>query len=170
MSHPYLDDAARGRRILVTIASLSCATNLVRPSSRLFAGGTAGAQRPRNHDEEYSMNKQPTTTSATPHVAHPPGHPLKEGAAYDKRELRERVADEQAILEKELERLQAIEPAPTSHPQLDTIAAALAALKVILPADGATISEVSAAELSRWIEAAPFVGDEKTRHERRERK
>jgi hypothetical protein len=115
------------------------------------------------------MNKQSANGDPTKKNSRP-GHPLKAGAAYDKRELRERVAERQAVLEKELERLQAFTPAPTSHPQLDEINACLAALKTMLPAPGAIISEVSAAELSRWLENAPYVVDEKTRSKRHELK
>ncbi len=114
------------------------------------------------------MNKQTNTQDANK-SASPPGHPLKEDAAYDKRELRERLAERQEILEKELARLQAMSPVPTSTPQIDTIAASLAALKTMLPAAGGVISEVTAAELSRWLDDAPFVADAKTRHARRER-
>lgn len=98
-----------------------------------------------------------------------PNHPLKEGAAYDKRELRERIAEREGILTRELARLQAITPAPTSQPQADTISASLAALKTLLPENGGTISEVSAAELNRWLEEAPSVLDDKSRHARHER-
>ena len=114
------------------------------------------------------MNKQTDSEEATK-KASAPNHPLKEGAPYDKRELRERIAEGKEILEKELLRLQATTPMPTSTPQIDTIAASLAALKTLLPADGAVISEVSAAELSRWLEETPFVADKATRHARRER-
>jgi hypothetical protein len=81
--------------------------------------------------------------------------------AYNKRELRERIADHRVILEKELERLQAITPAPTSHPELDMIGASLAALKTLLPTPDAIISEVSAAELTRWLASTPFVVEHK---------
>jgi hypothetical protein len=113
------------------------------------------------------MNTKTSPEEVT-HKVSPPGHPLKENAPYDKRELRERIAERQGILEAELERLSKLTPIPTSHPQVDTIAASLAALKTMLPAAGDTISEVSAAELSRWLVDAPFVLDEKARHKRHE--